>query len=89
MTQTLYASWGSAQSEAIGLRNGIRQGSIISPYLLNVCVDELNLLLTESKLDCHTGGEPINSFFSADDLAIAAATAKTLNVMLIICADFH
>ena len=70
MTQRLYAGWGSAQSEVLGMNNGIRQGSIISPHLFNVYVDELNLLLTESKLGCHTGGEPVNSFSYADDLAI-------------------
>ena len=87
-TQRLYAGWGSAQSEAFGMSNGIRQGSIISPYLFNVYVDALKVLLAESKLGCHIGGEPVNNFSYADDLAIVAPTARALNAMLAICSDF-
>lgn len=88
MTQRLYAAWGSTQSEALRMSNGIRQGSIISPYLFNVYVDELNVLLAKSKLGCHVGGKPLNNFSYADDLAIIAPTARALNGMLVICSEF-
>ena len=69
------------------MSNGIRQGSIISPYLFNVYVDALNILLAESNLGCHIGGQPVNNFSYADDLAIVAPTARALNAMLAICGD--
>ena len=70
------------------MSNGIRQGSILSPYLFNIYVDELNLLLTNSKVGCHVGGKSSNNFSYADDLAVIAPTAKALNELLGICESF-
>ena len=70
------------------MRNGIRQGSIISPHLFNIYIDELISLLSASKLGCHIGKKPANSFAYADDIAIRAQTAFALNLMLDVCCDF-
>ena len=51
-SQRLYAGWGSARSDPFLMGNGIRQGSIISPYLFNIYVDELNILLSKSGIGC-------------------------------------
>ena len=82
------ASWGSAQSEAFGMSNGIKHGFIICPCLFNMYVEELNLLLPDYSLGCHTGCDTVNGLSYADDLAIAAATARALNVMLVFYANF-
>ena len=87
-SQRLYAGWGSARSDPFLMGNGIRQGSIISPYLFNVYVDELNILLSKSGIGCHIGGAPANNFSYADDLAIVAPTARALNKLLEICVEF-
>ena len=80
--------WGTARSGAFGMTNGIRQGSILSPYLFNIYVDELNVQLSNCKLGCHVGTEASNNFSYADDLAIVAPTAKALNAMLEVCTVF-
>ena len=36
VTQRIYIRWGNTGSEAFNMNNGIRQGSLISPYLFNV-----------------------------------------------------
>ena len=86
--QRLCVEWGTATSDTFGMSNGIRQGSLISPYFFNVYVDELNSLLDESKLGCYIGGRPSNNFSYADDVAILAPTARALNGMLSICNEF-
>ena len=69
------------------MTSGIRQGSILSPHLF-IYVDELNLLLSDSKIGCHIGEKPLNNFSYADDLAILAPSARALNKLLAICDDF-
>ena len=70
------------------MTNGIRQGSLISPYLFNVYIDDLNLKIAKSKLGCHIAGKAVNNFAYADDLALIAPTARALNDMLKICDKF-
>lgn len=70
------------------MSNGLRQGSLLSPYLFNVYVDELNYRLSESRLGCHLAGVAANNFSYADDLAIVCPSASALNSLLRICDDF-
>ena len=70
------------------MTNDTRQGSILSPHLFNNYVEELNLLLSDSKIGCHIGGKPLNNFSFADDLAILAPSAHALNKLLAICDEF-
>ena len=86
--QRLFVEWGSARSSYFHMSNGIRQGSLISPYLFNVYIDDLNGKLSSSKLGCHIGTLPCNTFSYADDFAILAPSALSLNMMLEICGEY-
>ena len=70
------------------MSDGIRQGSIISPYLFKIYVDDLIRRLSCSRVGCHIGGESLNNFSYADDLAILAPSAGALNCLLQICTAF-
>ena len=70
------------------MSNGLRQGSIMSPYLFNTYVDELNILLTNSKVGCHVGTESSNKISYADELAVIIQTLKTLIELLGIRGSF-
>ena len=67
---------------------GMRQGSILSPHLFNIYVEELNLLLSNSKIGRHITGKPQSSFSYADDLGILAPSTRALNELLAISGDF-
>ena len=86
--QKFYVRWSNKLSSAFTMTNGIRQGSILSPYLFNVFVDDLNSQLSSCKIGCHVGGEAINNFSYADDLAIVCPNAVAVNDMLRICEKF-
>ena len=80
--------WGANRSDFFYMTNGIRQGSIITPYLFNTCVNELNDRLSRSKFRCHIGGNPSNNFSYVDDLAILAPSARALNELLRVWDEF-
>ena len=68
--------------------NGIRQGSILSPYLFNVYVDNLNQRLNDSSVGCHIAGLPMNNFSYADDLVLISPSPIATNDLLQICDKF-
>ena len=65
-------------SRNFGRSNGIRQGSIIIPYLFKVYVDDLNKMLSNSGLGCYIGEKPSNNFSYADDIPLLAPSASGL-----------
>ena len=80
--------WGNAISEGFGMKNGIRQGSCLSPKLFPIYVDELNTLLTDTRIGCHVAGVCMNNFSYADDMVLASPDAKSLNKLLDTCQNF-
>ena len=70
------------------MKNGIRQGSILSPHLFNVYVDRLNYDLNGSGIGCHLANTPMNNFSYADDLVIVSPSASALNDLLKYCEQF-
>ena len=86
--QHLCVRWGGAISDTFTMSNGIRQGSVLSPLLFNVYVDQLNVLLNESRIGCHIGNKVLNNFAYADDLAIVCPSASGLNDLLRLCEEF-
>ena len=56
----------------------IRQGSLMSPYLFNVYVDDLNDCLSAAKVVCHIVNQEVNKFY-AGDMALIAPSAMAIN----------
>ena len=86
--QDLCASLGNTRSRIYNMSNGIRQGSILSPHLFNVYVDDLNFKLNEIGVGCHIAGTPTNNLLYADDLVLLAPCASALNELLSVCYEF-
>ena len=87
-SQSLRVGWGNSFSDSFNMRNGIRQGSVLSPHLFSVYVDELHYALSNSKVGCHLGESPMNNLSYADDLALMAPSTAALNDLLKICNSF-
>ncbi len=53
----MHVKWGNCVSAPFSVGNGVRQGSIMSPFLLNVYMDDLSKLLNS----CGTGCIVVNT----------------------------
>ena len=50
--QLIFVKWGCCTSSSFKVTNGVRQGSIMSPKLFAMYVDDLTQSLIKSKIGC-------------------------------------
>ena len=86
--QQMCIRWGGTYSTSFNVSNGVRQGSILSPYLFNIYIDDLSVNLNACRVGCCVGNEIINHLMYADDLVIMAPSVAGLSKLLSICELF-
>ena len=79
--------WGNSHSRLISLSNGVRQGSILSPFLFSVYTNDILVKLQNSKLGCHINFINFNAFMYADDVLLLSLSLADLQQMLRICLE--
>ena len=88
INQKFRIMWGRNISEPFTIRNGTRQGGLLSPHLYNVYVSDLSVNLNNSGVGCFAGGKLVNHLYYADDLVIIAPSARALQVLLDLCSVY-
>ena len=86
--QRVFVKWGSTTSEPFHVKNGVRQGGIISPYLFNVYVNDLSTMLESLPCGLSYGTGKINHIMYADDIVLMSPSAGALQCMLNVCEEF-
>ena len=76
------------KSDEFTIINGTRQGSVLSPLLFSVYLDDLLKELRKRQLGCHIGGVWMGACGYADDLALLAPSRDVLQGMLNICESY-
>ena len=76
---------GGHQSRKVDMGRGLLQGSILSPILFNVYINDLPMTLRERHSGVNIGGTKINSLLYADDIVLVSSTARQLQEMLRTC----
>ena len=79
---------GGKNSSPFRITNGTRQGSVISPVLFSVYLDDLLITLRKLQLGCHIGGWWFGAVGYADDLMLMAPNREVLQAMLEVCQQY-
>ena len=60
------------------MRNGLRQGNLLSPFLFSVYIADLIDTVVQSKIGCNISGLFVNILAYADDIIIFAPSWSAL-----------
>ena len=80
--QYAWVKWGGSRSSTFSIVNGTRQGSILSPALFAVYVDELLVELRKLGVGCRVAGVFMGALGFCDDLLLLAPTRDAMQLML-------
>ena len=86
--QYAWVRWGRARSDIFPIVNGTRQGSVLSPALFAVYMDEILVTLRQLGVGCYVAGVFMGAFGYCDDLALLAPSRPAMQLMLEACERF-
>ena len=86
--QYAWVRWGNLKSSEFGILNGTRQGSVLSPALFTVYVQELLDKLKAMGCGCYIGATFLGAVAWADDFLLTAPTRGGMQSMLDVCSSF-
>ena len=86
--QLCYVKWQDKRSDSFNVSNGVKQGSVISPLLFSIYVDNLFSKLAHLGLGCHVGLTYAGAFGYADDIALISPSLYGLKKMIHVCESY-
>ena len=91
--QKCHVKWNNEHSDFFSVLNGVKQGSVISPLLFSIYIDDLFSKLKHLGLGCHVGLTYTGAFGYGDDIALVSPSIYGLKKTTSICEtyvqDYH
>ena len=87
----LLANWYSSQlpySKFFTVSNGVIQGSILSPFLFAIYMNQLSQTLNKLNIGCFIGQHCLNNILYAGDICCIAPSCKGLQKLLDVCYEY-
>ena len=81
----MFIRWSNSCSTKFLVTNGVKQGGILCPSLLNVYMNNLSLSLNHSGIRGSLGNNIINHLCCADDLCLIALSSERMQKQLNTC----
>ena len=83
--QSCFIQWNGHKSTGFKVKNGVRQGAILSPFLFCIYLDSLLAELRDVGVGCYVGGKFIGALGYADDVTLLSPSRQGLQIMLTVC----
>ena len=80
--QYAYMRWNNCMSTLIKMKNGVKQGGVLSPTLFCIYLYELLRRLRETDVGCHVGHMSYAAFGYADDLLLLSPSMHGLDILV-------
>jgi hypothetical protein len=85
--QQINIRWKHVVTTSFYMKNGTRQGSLLSPFLISVYMRDVTDCVVNSRLGCHVGGFASCIILYADDIVILSPTWLAQQKLLNLCVD--
>ena len=83
--QTLCVRWGHALSNLFSVKNGGKQGGVLSPILFAIYTDGLLKLIQETGVGCHMGHHFSGTLAYADDITLLSPSRSGMVILVKEC----
>ena len=84
----MLTQWGTSFSNKFYVTNEVKQGSILSPALCNVYMNNLSVTLNQSGIGGSLGDRLVNYICCADDLCLIALSTSGMQHLLNLCSVY-
>ena len=87
-SQRMSVKWDGCISSPFLISNGVRQGSLLSPLLFSLYMDDLSAKLNLLSIGCFSGSAILNHILYADDITLLSPSIHGLRKLLSVCESY-